>query len=78
MTIRAPVHQPPAADPSPVTAQLKVGDRYLYTTPDGRVAHYRLTAVKLEADEPEWGDVTIRPEGLATSYGWARDEQATP
>jgi hypothetical protein len=76
--------QIPAADPSPVTAPVAVGSRYVYTTPDGRHAHYRVTeltgaeSVTLQADEPEWGDVTIRQEGLATSYGWAQDEQATP
>jgi hypothetical protein len=75
MTIRA---QAPA---------VAVGDRFSYTTPDGRTAHYRVELdvvaahgpgfVRLVADEPEWGDVTIRPEGLASSYGWTREQGAT-
>jgi hypothetical protein len=69
--------------------QVKLGDRFVYLTPDGRAVHYEVCAtdvvagngtpgcVKLRADESVlgtiWGDVTIRPEGLASSYGWARE-----
>jgi hypothetical protein len=57
----------------------------------GEIAHYRVAAVdvplspwvkpgcvRLVADEPEWGNVLITPRSLRQSYGWARDEQATP
>lgn len=63
-----------------------VGNRFTYTAPSGLVAHYEVRktdvisrngtpgCVRLAPLEPGWGVVTIRPEGLASSYGWARDQ----
>jgi hypothetical protein len=63
-------------DTRPHTSAVAVGDRYTYTPPSGHVAHYRVATINdhvcLQADEPDWGDVIIRPDGLATSHGWAR------
>jgi hypothetical protein len=65
----------------PLTASVAVGDRYLYTTPDKRVIHYRVTKIRhdgtwvtLVPEEPRWGVVGMAPASLATSYGWAREE----
>jgi hypothetical protein len=32
--------------------------------------------IRLEADEPGWLPVQMASAGLASSYGWARDEES--
>ena len=60
-----------------MTIRAQIGDRLMYMTPDGQIAHYHVAAVDVPlldfeaslvvADEPEWGNVLITPSSPSSA-----------